>query len=276
MQSLRRLFASSVGKKYVMALSGVLLIGFLVAHLAGNLLIFKGSDAYNAYATKLHALGPLLWAAEIGLVALFGAHIVYALWLTATNRASRGGKDYEVRYTSKQRTSFLNLAPRAWMAISGSIVLAFLVLHMVDMRFGLRDVLDPTFGEYVDEGLEDETGRPLIDRYGRAVQVLGTPLSFGLYTVGAILLGFHLAHGASSWFRSLGLSVAGVQGLLNKAGVTLAVVLAAGFASIPIYVWAFDVNVAPLSRSEVERTTEGSTGLAPEQLPGEGIGDTDE
>ena len=127
------------------------------------------------------------------------------------------------------------------MAISGTIVLAFLVLHLIDMRFGLRDNVQNLVSagsfEYVDEGLEDETGRPLFLRYERAVQILTTPLSFVLYTLGAILLGFHLSHGASSWFRSVGLEVYGLGGPLKKLGVVLAVLIAVGFASIPIYIW---------------------------------------
>ena len=275
MGALRRLLTSSIGKKYVMGLSGVLLIGFVAAHLAGNLLIFRGSAAYNDYAAKLHDLGPLLWVAEIGLVALFGVHVLYAYWLAAENRASRGRERYAVKYRSKQETTFLNLAPRSWMAISGSIVLAFLVLHLIDMRFGLRSLVDPTFGRYVDAGLEDETGRPLFLRYERAIQILTTPLSFILYTLGAVLLGFHLSHGASSWFRSVGLETYGLGGPLKKLGVALAAAIALGFASIPVYVWAAGVDVGDLSAAEARerarRVSEEALGEPVQAMPGEDI-----
>ncbi len=100
--------------------------------------------------------------AEVGLLTLFVVHVLYAYWLVMENRASRGKEGYEIGYRSKQRTTFLNLAPRSWMAISGTVVLGFLIWHLIDMRFGLRDAVDPTFGEYVDDGLEDESGRPLL------------------------------------------------------------------------------------------------------------------
>ena len=269
MGALRRLLASSLGKKYVMGLTGAALIGFVVAHLAGNLLIFQGDEAFNAYAAKLHALGPLLWVAEIGLVALFGAHILYAYWLAAENRRSSGGNRYAINTRSKQRTTFLNLAPRSWMAVSGSIVLAFLVLHMVDMRFGLREALDPTFTYATPFTDEDETGRAKVLMYERVVDVLRTPLSFALYTVGTILLGFHLSHGASSWFRSLGLEVYGLGGVLKKLGVALAVAVGAGFVSIPIYVWAADVKVRDASQSEADRVVRETTDLdSAREIPG--------
>ena len=275
MGALRRLLMSSIGKKYVMGLSGLLLMGFVVTHLAGNLLIFGGSAAYNDYAAKLHDLGPLLWIAEVGLLGLFVLHVLYAYWLVAENRASRGKEGYEIGYRSKQRTTYLNLAPRSWMAISGTIVLIFLVWHLIDMRFGLRDEIDPTFVEYVDAGLEDESGRPLFLRYERAVQILTTPLSFGLYTVGALLLGFHLAHGASSWFRSVGLEVYGLGGPLKKLGVALAVAVALGFASIPIYIWVAGVEVGDLdaaeARERARHVSEEALGKSVQEVPGEDV-----
>ncbi|QDT17812.1 succinate dehydrogenase cytochrome b subunit [Alienimonas californiensis] len=275
MGALRRLLMSSIGKKYVMGLSGLLLIGFVATHLAGNLLIFQGSAAYNDYAAKLHSLGPLLWIAEVGLLVLFGLHVLYAYWLVMENRASRGDEGYEIGYRSKQRTTYLNLAPRSWMAISGTVVLVFLVWHLIDMRFGLRDNVDPTFERYVDEGLEDESGRPLFLRYERAVQILSTPLSAALYTVGAILLGFHLSHGASSWFRSVGLEVYGLGGPLKKLGVVVAIVLALGFASIPIYIWFADIDLSDLSAAEARErariVSEEATGESVQEMPGEDV-----
>ncbi|MFH5804821.1 succinate dehydrogenase cytochrome b subunit [Alienimonas sp. DA493] len=275
MGALRRLLMSSIGKKYVMGLSGLLLIGFVATHLAGNLLIFQGSAAYNDYAAKLHSLGPLLWIAEVGLLVLFGLHVLYAYWLVMENRASRGDEGYEIGYRSKQRTTYLNLAPRSWMAISGTVVLVFLVWHLIDMRFGLRDDVDPTFERYVDDHLEDESGRPLFLRYERAVQILSTPISAGLYTVGAILLGFHLSHGASSWFRSVGLEVYGLGGPLKKLGVVLAVVIALGFASIPIYVWFADIDLSDLSAAEARErariVSEEATGESVQEMPAEDV-----
>ncbi|MEM9703277.1 MAG: succinate dehydrogenase cytochrome b subunit [Planctomycetota bacterium] len=261
MAALRRLLMSSIGKKYVMGLSGVLLMGFVVAHLAGNLLIFQGSEAYNDYAYKLHSLGPLLILAEVGLTGLFVLHVLYAYWLVAENKASRG-KNYAIAHKSKQETSFLNLAPRSWMAISGSIVLAFLVWHLIDMRLGIRDRVDPTFGEYVDEAYTDADGDPLKLAYERSVQVLTTPASFVLYTLGSVLLGLHLSHGASSWFRSVGLETGGLGAILKKLGVAAAVAIGLGFASIPLYIWFGGVETgdvaAAAAREQARHSSESS------------------
>ena len=135
------------------------------------------------------------------------------------------------------------------MVISGCVVLGFLVLHLIDMRFGLRDKVSG-LGEFVDlqnEGVyeagEGETGRPSLYAYERAVAVLRTPLSAVVYLVGVTFLGFHLSHGFSSAFRSLGVAHPAYTPWIRRFGVLFAVVIAVGFASIPIWVWAFNVPV---------------------------------
>src|SRR5690606_591430 len=102
-----RVLSSTVGQKYLIGATGLLLCGFLATHLSGNLLIYQGQAAFNAYEAKLHSFGPLLWAAEIGLLVLFLVHIGLAISVTILNRQARGPQDYE-RRVSKQATGPLN------------------------------------------------------------------------------------------------------------------------------------------------------------------------
>ena len=126
---LGRFLSSSIGKKTVMALTGLCLVGFLVAHLAGNLVFFTGGEeGLNAYAEKLESLGPLLIVAEVGLALLFVVHITLALKLSRENSAARE-QGYRRRGNMGQAT-----AGSATMLITGLIVAVFLVIHLIDSR----------------------------------------------------------------------------------------------------------------------------------------------
>ncbi len=236
-----------------MGATGLLLCGFLAAHLAGNLLIFQGQEAYNAYEAKLHSLGPLLWVAEIGLLALFIVHILLAITLTIANRKARGRDDYEVK-ESKQNTSVLNAAPRSWMFVSGTVVLIFLVYHLAGTRFGLMDE-SPTLARLaIERGSVDEygaaesaTGLPSIYGYERMVAILRSPISAVVYLVGLVFLGFHLSHGFASAFRSLGIAHPVYTPWIYRLGLVFAAAISIGFALIPIWIWAFSIEVPPLS-----------------------------
>src|SRR5262245_45854575 len=104
MDGSRGLLSSSIGKKLVAALSGLLLLGFLLAHLAGNLQVFAGQEQLNVYAVGLRKLGPLLWVARIGLVAIAVLHVVVTLQIAAENRAARGSR-YELVKPVQSRVS---------------------------------------------------------------------------------------------------------------------------------------------------------------------------
>lgn len=251
MSKLYRVLASSIGKKYLIGSTGLLLCGFLVTHLAGNLLVYQGQAAMNAYEAKLHAFGPLLWVAEVGLLALFLAHIGLAALITVENRRARGRYGYEVK-ESKQDTSLLNAAPRSWMFVSGAVVLFFLLYHVAGMRFGLMDESKVLADLAIAEGAEDEyaagesaTGAPALHAYERVVAILRSPVSAVVYLVGIAFLGFHLSHGFASAFRSLGVAHPAYTPWIYRAGLVFAVAVAGGFASIPLWIWAFDVQVPP-------------------------------
>lgn len=261
MPRLFRVLSTTIGQKYLMGATGLFLCGFLVTHLAGNLLMFQGQDAYNTYAAKLHSLGPLLWVAEIGLLVLFIAHLFLAMTLTIANRKARGRDRYEVK-ESKQDTSILNAAPRNWMFISGSVVLIFMVYHLAGARFGLMDESSALTQLAIEEGsveeygtAESQTGLPAVFAFERMVSILRSPISAVVYLVGIVFLGFHLSHGFASAFRSLGVAHPAYTPWIYRLGIVFAVAITVGFASIPIWIWAFDVQVPTPSAPPVDEGT---------------------
>ena len=212
------MFNSTIVQKVVIGLSGLALCGFLVAHLAGNLLIYlpEGNyEAYNEYAHALHA-NPLLPVAEIVLYIFFLAHIAITIRAVLANRAARPD-GYAVKRSKRGKSA---VTPHNVMHITGLVVLAFLVLHLLDLRFDVRFPAS-AYAEPSD----------------RALAVLKDPLSAGLYTVGSLLLGYHLWHGFQSGFQTLGAQHPRVTPALKTLGIVFAIVVAVGFASFPV--WGF-------------------------------------
>lgn len=204
--------SSSVGKKYVMAASGLALVGFLIAHLLGNLLIFSGEEgaAFDSYAHTLES-NPLLPLAEIGLGLLFVVHIAMALRVSFQNRDARS-QGYAVRASLGRRT-----IASSSMLVTGLVVLLFLLVHLYDFRIGKL--------------LEDPPPSSLA---GLVRKRLATPLGAGIYLVGVAALALHLRHAFRSAFQSLGANHPHLNPTLEKAGIALAIILGLGFASFPI------------------------------------------
>lgn len=211
--------ASSIGKKALTALTGLLLVGFVLAHLAGNLLLLKGDKgrAFEAYAQKLDDLGPLLIVAELSLVALFGTHIAMALRATLQNRRVR-----QQPYAHSPGHGGRTFAS-ATMPLTGSFLLLFLVVHLVNFRF--------------DSGFKQRfTGE--LNGAGATEQVmasLANPLLAGVYLLAFIALGLHLSHGIQSALQTLGANHPRYTPLLRRGGLILALLLALGFSAISIY-----------------------------------------
>lgn len=205
--------ASSIGKKIVMGLTGLLLTGFLISHLAGNLKLVPGvgdtdGTAFDEYVAYLKSFGALLTVAELGLVALFGCHIYLAFRLTMENREARKQK-YVIRSDRGAKTP-----GSATMFYSGALLLLFLIKHMLDFRF------NADFHEAPAE---------------TAMAFMGSLSTAWVYLVGALLVGLHLSHGVQSAFQSLGFHHPSWTPILKIGGRVLAAVLALGFAWIPIY-----------------------------------------
>jgi succinate dehydrogenase / fumarate reductase, cytochrome b subunit len=222
LSSLLSIFRTSIGRKFVVAITGLLLVLFLLGHLAGNLLIYLGPDAINAYGDKLHSLGPGLWLIRAGLLAIFVIHIVSTIQLARENRAARPG-NYALN--RPQRSS---LASRT-MILSGLTVLAFVAFHLAHFTLptGLKTNLT---GKTLLDGKE------VTDVYSMMVDGFLFLPSTLFYVVGISLLCAHLSHGVASLFQTLGWTTPRTWPAIKAGGISLALLLWAGFLSIPLMV----------------------------------------
>ena len=212
-------FSSTVGSKILIALTGLLLFGFLITHLAGNLTLLIGPTSFNAYTYSLESTTPLLYVAEIGLIAIFLLHIVKTVGGYLRNRSAR-----PVGYTEKRgagHTSRKSLSSTS-MILTGVTILAFVVIHIRSFKYG------PYY-------VEETTGYR--DLFRVMVDAFQEPLFVGFYVVSMVLIGMHLNHGISSATQSLGLANGRTGRSLVLAGRVLAVSIAGGFALLPIYIF---------------------------------------
>ena len=213
---------SSILRKQVVALTGILLVGYVVMHLAGNTLLFAGPTTFNHYAQKLHDLGPLLWVARIVLLVGFLVHVVLTVQLTLENRAARGGK-YAVS-ASKTDNTFAKKS----MIYTGVPIFLFLLLHISDFTLGDHHG-DPSVVAGVNDGES-------LGLFGLVWNGFLQPWRSGVYIVSVILVGLHLSHGVQSLFQSLGFSHAVWTPRIRTISLVLGAIVAIGFGSIPIYV----------------------------------------
>lgn len=225
-----RVLCTSVGQKFLMAVSGLSLVGFLVVHLGGNLQLFAGEQVFNAYAEKLHSLGPLLVAAEIGLFSMFALHIGLALSTASMNRLARRSE-----YAMKQTKQGLFVLPAggasSWMMVTGVLIGIFLVVHIIDMKF--KKGFDVDYSAAMVDGVPANS-------YQAVKAVLSHPVHAGLYVVCLIALGIHLSHGVRSSFQTLGLNHRNWNFLFRAVGITAAWLIAGGFISL--VVWALGLQ----------------------------------
>jgi succinate dehydrogenase cytochrome b subunit len=214
---LMKLFRSSVGRKLFMACSGLMLAGFVAAHLLGNTTLFAGSAAINAYAEQLHKLGPVLWVFRLGLLGALLVHVTFGIWLTLQNRAAK-----PMGYAKKAVQS-TTLAAET-MIYSGLTLLAFVVYHL--LHFTLRKVgLDPSL--FSDAAGQVDVFRMVVLSFQQWPLVL-------LYAGGLAALFLHLSHGISSTFQTLGACNEHLLPLLRRAGLVAALALLTGYLSIPL------------------------------------------
>jgi len=211
--------STSVGQKILMAITGLLLCGFLVTHLAGNLLLIAGEEQFNHYAETLHSYGPLLNVAEIGLAGLFLAHIGLALSTNAMNRTARE-RQYAEK-DSKQTPTAIPGGAYSWMFATGVIIAFFLVVHITDMRLKQNPFIT----------YEAKTNEFLSVR-----QVLTNYSTSWLYVVGLVALGIHLTHGFRSALQTLGANHPRWNRVLEALSLLFAFAVAGGF--LFLYGWA--------------------------------------
>lgn len=221
MNMLLRLFTSSLGKKFLMAITGAGLFLFVIGHLLGNLQIFLGPDAINRYGHFLQTTPEILWPARIGLLAFVGIHIWSSISLTLENRAARGAQ-YEVKEVVDA-----TLASRT-MIWSGLIIFAFVAFHLA--HYTLM-IVHPEY-----RNLHDANGWH--DIYRMMVIGFSNYWVSAFYVLGIGLLCIHLSHGASAMFQSLGLRNAAYETAIDRLAKVAAVVIFLGYISIPLAVLA--------------------------------------
>jgi succinate dehydrogenase cytochrome b subunit len=218
MSSFRGVFSSSVGTKLLIGLTGLLLVAYLLLHLAGNLLVFAGQETFNGYAHMLIS-NPLVVPAEIGLIGVFLLHVYKAVAMWLRNRGARSVGYQKKTWAGHTSRKSLSSTTMIW---TGLITLLFVGVHLQQFKFGAwYDIGDP----------------PIRDLYRTEAEVFTSPLWAGVYVLCVILIGFHLRHGISSAFQSLGVDHPVYTKRLVVVGTVLAVLIAAGFAIIPIWVY---------------------------------------
>lgn len=209
---------STVAQELAVAVTGVMLVLFILSHLSANLLIFLGPEWLNKYAESLHSLGPLLVVARAGLAATFLVHIGLAIKLARENRKARS-QAYAVAATHGRKGP----ASR-YMIYSGITIAGFLILHLTD--FPLREHHGPASminGE--DAGLG-----------GLVLNFLSNPLRAIIYIVAVSAVGLHLSHALSSVIVTLGFLTDKATARAETAAKAIGLLVALGFASIPVYV----------------------------------------
>lgn len=221
------LVSSTIGKKFLVAVTGLISFGYVIGHMLGNLQIFAGQNQINVYAEALHSMGPILWVVRGVLLAAFITHIWLGIQLKLENMAARPG-DYVKR--TYQKSGFA--ARTMWL--SGIMVAAFVVYHI--LHFTVRST-DPRFADLVDP----------VGRYDVFTMVI---LGFqniwisGLYIVAVGLLCYHLSHGIFSMFQSLGLNNSENNPKLERFAAIFSLLVWFGYISIPISVLAGWVTLA--------------------------------
>ena len=197
-----------------MALSGLILAGFVLGHMSGNLLMFKGQGAINAYAQLLHEHAGLLWFARITLIISVLAHIWTGILLTLENRASRAGGP------ATEATRRATIGSRT-MPYSGLVILAFAIFHLLHFTFRTVALNGVVYGD---------------DVYAMVVAGFSCKSVALFYIISMLLLCLHLSHGVSSVFQTLGLRNERWRGRLDVIALVYGWVIALGFISIPLAV----------------------------------------
>lgn len=211
-------FRSSIGRKHLVAITGLLLCGFLVGHLSGNFLLMVGPDAFNLYAHKLVSLGALLYVIEAGLTAVFLLHLYLAIRLNLENKKA-GGK-YQTRKWTGRGITFMS----ATMPYTGVVLLVFIILHLMNLKFG-------SYYPTTIDGVE------VRDLYRTTMEYFQNPLNVGWYVFSMICAGLHTAHGFASAFQSLGANHPKYYRTVKNISYLYAILIGGGFAFLSV--WAY-------------------------------------
>jgi len=224
-------FTSSVGKKFVMAVTGLSLILFLIVHVTVNAcmwaVVFVPGDNGEVFNKAAHWLGQTLVPRilEIGLFLFFIIHIVQGYVLEVQNRQRRG-INYHVKMGSEGSKWY-----RKSMGLLGTLIFLFLIVHIADFWIPSR------FGGLNEVAYDDAPGKTYHELYGKMIEVFQNPWVDALYIIGCISLAYHLIHGFQSSFRTLGVSNKKYLGLLNGFGWAFSIIVCLAFAMMPVSVY---------------------------------------
>jgi succinate dehydrogenase / fumarate reductase cytochrome b subunit len=216
-----QLTQSSVGRKIIMAVTGIVLVSFVCVHLLGNSSMFIGADAINAYAQKLHSLGPFVWVFRLVMLAAFAIHIVFGIQLTLENKAATPESNMQVK---RLKTGF----GAETMIVSGGVIFFFVIYHL--LHFTVRVTNPEIYVPLGDQGM--------VDVYFMVVNGFKSALPVLAYVAGLFFLFLHVSHGFQSLFQTLGLSndkSLPVMGMFSKL---VGFVLLVGYVSIPLLIVA--------------------------------------
>ncbi len=217
MASVTSYFKSSIGRKQIVAITGLGLVLFLIAHLTGNLLLFKGPEAFNGYAEGLKKLGALLWVARLGLITLFVVHIILTITLVIENKRAKSGG-----YIGGAPKGPRPLSTRL-MPFTGLLLFVFIIVHLMDF----------TFAEH--HGTMSMINGADLGLYGLVVNSYTKNLfRVALYVLSMVAVGFHLTHGIQSVMQTFGFNHPVYTPIFKKTSVALGVIIAVGFSSIPL------------------------------------------
>jgi succinate dehydrogenase / fumarate reductase, cytochrome b subunit len=218
------LLTNTVGRKILMAVTGLLLIAFVTVHLIGNLSVFAGPDSINAYAKALHDLGPLVWLFRLGMVALFAIHITFGIQLYFENKAATPDP-YAIEKTLV--TSF----SAKTMIFTGLIILAFLLYHLLHFTVQVTNPSISAVNLPLDAASRLDVYRMMVLSFQKVFISL-------IYIVAMIALLLHLSHGISSWVQTFGLSTGPSQDKVISIGKILAIVYGLAYIAIPLLILA--------------------------------------
>ena len=200
---------SSIGKKLMMAITGLGFIGFLLVHLIGNLTLYSGRDLFTSYVKHLHTLGPLITVAELGLLFFAVVHVLIGTLLFYENLVARPVR-YKVNKNAGGRTIGSITQP-----YTGFIILAFIIIHLINFHFA----------EHTDESL-----------YLLISTAFANPLYVGIYIIAMIVVAIHISHGFWSLFQTFGASHPKYMPFIKGVGIVVSLIFGIGFGFIPIFI----------------------------------------
>ncbi|QTA87551.1 succinate dehydrogenase cytochrome b subunit [Desulfonema magnum] len=201
---------TSIGKKLMMAFTGLCFCGFLVVHLAGNLTLYGGKDFFNGYVAHLHSYGPLINVAELILLTLAIIHVLTGTFLFFGNLSARP-KRYAVNKSAGGRT-----IGSATMPYTGFLMLIFIIFHLFNFHFA------------------DHATQTVFDIVSNAFAAGGYVT---IYIISMVIVAIHVSHGFWSAFQTLGANHPKYMPLIQGLGTAFSLIVGIGFGFIPIYVF---------------------------------------